>query len=177
MAVDAGSTGGAACLATIMTEDRVLAFHRLAASWPWPISVAYLSTEWHRDRRLGLQLLDVQAQPPPEAHRIVLSVVADRGYRQPQNLFPFNLLRNVAVENCASKTVLVADVDFVLGGSVGGLTSAVAEVEEDPRVAVLLPAFDVRAGQAPAPTAESVRLTTENSRGERGGGNGRSASG
>lgn len=81
MAVDAGSTGGAACLATIMTEDRVLAFHRLAASWPWPISVAYLSTEWHRDRRLGLQLLDVQAQPPPDAHRIVLSVVADRGYR------------------------------------------------------------------------------------------------
>jgi hypothetical protein len=69
------------CLATIMTADRVSSFHRLAAAWPWLISVAYLSDDMAQDRRLGLRLLSTGGNKPQRPERITLALVADEGYR------------------------------------------------------------------------------------------------
>lgn len=90
------------CLCTLMTADRLAALHRLAGSWQHTLSVAYLADEFERDAAAGLDLLRLDGRPVPHADRVTLSVVEDRGYREP-NRFPFNLLRNVAVAAYASR--------------------------------------------------------------------------
>ena len=99
-------------LVTLMTADRVAALHRLAASWRWLISVAYLSSSFADDAAAGLQLLRLAGKPVPHEDLLTLSVVEDRGYREPRNRFPFNLLRNIAVDAAPADLVFVVDVDF-----------------------------------------------------------------
>ena len=61
-----------------------------------------------------LQLADGRAVPYQE--QLTLSIVEDRGYRQPANRFPFNLLRNIASDGCPASTdaVLLLDANFEL---------------------------------------------------------------
>ena len=110
----AGAPEAEVCVATIMTADRVGSLHRLAASWPGMLSIAFLSAAFERDVGLGMRLLRLDGRPPPLPARLALTVVRDEGYTSPRNRFPFNMLRNRAVAGCEAGAVLVVDVDFVL---------------------------------------------------------------
>ena len=110
----AGAPEAEVCVATIMTADRVGSLHRLAASWPGMLSIAFLSAAFERDVGLGMRLLHLDGRPPPLSARLALTVVRDEGYTSPRNRFPFNMLRNRAVAGCEAGAVLVVDVDFVL---------------------------------------------------------------
>ena len=156
------------CMATILTADRVLSFHRLAASWSGWMSAAFLTDAFERSSGLGLRVLNADGVPPPRPSRIVLTLVRDEGYRKPSNRFPFNMLRNRAVHACPSELVMVVDVDFVLSGVEGAPVMAsvrrlAAQVAAAPHIAMVLPAFEVRQGGGRAgersepPTKEQLR--------------------
>ena len=115
----AGAAEAEVCVATIMTADRVSSLHRLAASWPGMLSIAFLTAAFERDVGLGLRLLDLDGRPPPQPARLTLTLVQDEGYTAPRNRFPFNMLRNRAVAACEAEVVMVLDVDFVLYGGRG----------------------------------------------------------
>ena len=110
----AGAPEAEVCVATIMTADRVGSLHRLAASWPGMLSIAFLSAAFEHDVGLGVRLLHLDGRPPPLPARLALTVVRNEGYTSPHNRFPFNMLRNRAVAGCEAGAVLVVDVDFVL---------------------------------------------------------------
>eukprot|EP00966_Prymnesium_polylepis_P122734 2837431-Prymnesium_polylepis.2 len=67
------------CVATIMTSDRVGSLHRLARSWPGPLSVAFLAADFHVDVARGLMVLELDGTLPPRPERIALSIVRDEG--------------------------------------------------------------------------------------------------
>ncbi|KAL1503035.1 hypothetical protein AB1Y20_011104 [Prymnesium parvum] len=137
--------------------------------FPGPLSVAFLSADFPADIARGLSLLDLGDQSPPRPSRITLSVVKDEGYRSPRNRFPFNLLRNRAVAACSTSAVLTVDVDFVLGGGAShigrmrALGRLVGQLQRQPNVVYVLPAFEVngeyaaQAGVTPAAAASTPR--------------------
>ena len=143
------------CLCTLMTADRIPSLHRLARSWGHYLSVAYLADAFEADAARGFDLLKLEGQPMPHADMLTLSVVEDRGYRQPLNRFPFNLLRNVAVAASPVDFVCLVDVDFVaypLPTPSCATCHAAARLRRwlpllrlTPHLALVLPAFEARA--------------------------------
>ena len=154
------------CLCTLMTADRVPSLHRLASSWTHLLSVAYLADDFEADAAAGFKLLELDGRPVPHKEQLTLSVVEDRGYRYPKSRFPFNLLRNIAVDAAPVDFVCLVDVDFVIypqrrpggnGGQSGGGsgTQSAAKLLQrwlpllrlTPHLALVLPAFDANSAQ------------------------------
>ena len=147
-----------------MTADRVPSLHRLARSWGHLISAAYLADDFELDAARGFRLLELaDGKPVPYQEQLTLSVVEDRGYRQPANRFPFNLLRNIAVANAPSDYVLLVDVDFLVypprrpGPKGCAECHAAARLRRwlpmmrlTPHLALVLPAFDASERRAGA---------------------------
>ena len=140
------------CLCTLMTADRVPSLHRLASSWTSLISVAYLAEDFEADAAAGFSLLELDGRSVPHKEQLTLSVVEDRGYRAPRSRFPFNLLRNIAVDAAPTDFVCLVDVDFVLypqrSPSCRGCHAAIRLqkwlplLRLTPHLALVLPAFD-----------------------------------
>lgn len=101
------------CLLTIMTQERTASLHRMLGVWDGHVSIALLVDSYDEAAPEGMELLKYKGRLPPAPQRITLSIVEDRGYRAPNNRFPYNVLRNVALEGCTSDYVMAADVDFV----------------------------------------------------------------
>ena len=145
------------CLCTLMTADRVPSLHRLASSWTHLMSVAYLADDFEADAAAGFRLLELDGRAVPHKEQLTLSVVEDRGYRKPRSRFPFNLLRNIAVDAAPVDYVCLVDVDFVLypqrrPGCVG--CNAATRLQKwlplmrlMPHLALVLPAFDGNVAQ------------------------------
>ena len=87
-------------------------------------SIALLVDVYEEAAPAGINLLRYHGQLPPALQRITLSIVEDRGYRFPYNRFPYNVLRNIALEGCTADYVMAADVDFVPYAAVGRRPSA-----------------------------------------------------
>ena len=79
------------CLCTIATVDRIASLHRLAQSWEWLMSVAYLAEPGQFERDSSMPA-DELLHFPPHMDKLTLTVVEDRNYRAPRNRFPLNLL-------------------------------------------------------------------------------------
>ena len=142
------------CVATVVTGSRIANLHRLAASWPGALSIAYLSDALEHDFARHLALLALPDGSLPAApERLTLSLVENRRFFSPLDRFPTNMLRNVAVNGCAANMdmVLVVDADFEL--CCGPPTALAARLEahaarirvayeRDKReVGIVLPAF------------------------------------
>jgi len=146
------------CLCTLMTADRVPSLHRLASSWTSLLSVAYLADDFEADAAAGFKLLELDGRSVPHKEQLTLSVVEDRGYRAPRSRFPFNLLRNIAVDAAPTDFVCLVDVDFVLYPHVSPncrgcqastrLKKWLPLLRLTPHLALVLPAFDGNAAAA-----------------------------
>ena len=101
------------CLLTIMTQERMASLHRMLAAWDGYISIALLVDSYDDAHRDGIELLRYRGRLPPAPQRITLTIVEDRHYRSPHNRFPYNVLRNAALDGCTAPYVMAADVDFV----------------------------------------------------------------
>ncbi|KAL1495658.1 hypothetical protein AB1Y20_016524 [Prymnesium parvum] len=101
------------CLFTIMTQERLASLHRMLTVWDGWVSIAMLVDDYATASSMGLQMLSYDGRLPPLPERITLSLVEDRGYREPFNRFPYNVLRNVALSRCHADYVMAVDVDFV----------------------------------------------------------------
>ena len=101
------------CLLTIMTQERTASLHRMLTVWDGYVSIALLVDSYDEASPEGIGLLRYHGVLPLSPQRITLSIVEDRGYRSPHNRFPYNVLRNIALEGCISDYVMAADVDFV----------------------------------------------------------------
>jgi hypothetical protein len=152
------------CLLTIMTQERTASLHRMLRVWDGYVSIALLVDVYDEAAPEGINLLRYKGVLPPAPQRVTLSIVEDRGYRSPYNRFPYNVLRNVALEGCSAPYVLAADVDFVPYSSVLSLgPSAIlrqALHELDVRAAAHICALRHRAvssGRAVALTARTLR--------------------
>jgi len=154
--------GGGICVAVAATADRVGALHRLATSWPGLLSVAFLSHNFTRDAALGLRALAAPGGSlPASPGRIALSLVPNRpsGARPYVrrgrgglfgDLFPTNLLRNVALDACgAADVALVLDVDFSFccGDVARTLDRYARAVRADTGLSYVLPAFEAAEGE------------------------------
>ena len=112
------------CLLTIMTQERTASLHRMLGVWDGYVSIALLVDVYDEAAAEGINLLKYHGELPRAPQRITLSIVEDRGYRSPYNRFPYNVLRNVALEGCTAEYVMAADVDFVPFSSIGTSPSA-----------------------------------------------------
>ena len=101
------------CLLTIMTQERMASLHRMLYQWDGYVSIALLVDSYADAAPQGIELLRYHGRLPPAPQRITLSIVEDRNYRSPFNRFPYNVLRNVALDGCTAEFVMAADVDFV----------------------------------------------------------------
>ena len=136
------------CVATVATASRMPQLRRLAASWHGIISVALLTPHFETlcAQPLSRILADVDGSLPTKAQRIVISLVQDKGYLEPVDRFPTNMLRNIATEGCPShaSAVLMVDVDFEFCcGSPASIKSRLERygdiIDADPRVGFVLP--------------------------------------
>lgn len=94
------------CLLTIMTQERLASLHRMLNAWDGYVSVAMLVDSYDEALGLGLSILHYRGQPPVAPERLTLTLVEDRGYRQPHNRFPYNVLRNAALRGCTAECVI-----------------------------------------------------------------------
>ena len=101
------------CLLTIMTQERTASLHRMMGIWDGFVSIALLADLYEEVAPDGIGLLRYHGMLPSAPQRITLSIVEDRGYRVPHNRFPYNVLRNIALEGCNAEYIMAADVDFV----------------------------------------------------------------
>lgn len=162
------------CLLTIMTQERTASLHRMLNVWDGYVSIALLVDSYEETAPEGIDLLRYHGALPPAPQRITLSIVEDRGYRSPQNRFPYNVLRNVALEGCSADFVLAADVDFVpyplRPSAILRRALAEADVRDGAKNVLVLAAFE-EVEKPKKPVAPLMRNAT--AAGSGGGANGR----
>mmetsp|Transcript_50615 Transcript_50615/g.105733 ORF Transcript_50615/g.105733 Transcript_50615/m.105733 type:complete len:543 (-) Transcript_50615:13-1641(-) len=114
---------------TQLTTDRLPIFKRMLERWHGPVSAALYSQNLEADLREIAPLRD----------RVDFHLVGAS-----QGLYPVNTLRNVALNNCRTDYLILADVDFVPSNGIYEYVKAkLPEWRQDPKSVYVFPAFEI----------------------------------
>eukprot|EP00698_Gefionella_okellyi_P024199 TRINITY_DN8470_c0_g1_i2.p1 TRINITY_DN8470_c0_g1~~TRINITY_DN8470_c0_g1_i2.p1 ORF type:complete len:357 (+),score=50.18 TRINITY_DN8470_c0_g1_i2:105-1175(+) len=132
-------------IATQLSVDRLDRLQLLCGDYAGLISAAiYIKSD--ADELRATDFVQSSACPNADIHLV---------YRDQNNLYPANTLRNVAVQHVRTAGVLLVDVDFALSNEIANLELPPANT------ALVLPAFDVYLNEKypQLPTQKSLLLT------------------